>query len=154
MTLGDLLTIFLIVMGIFLLVMAILSLAKRKMTEPFCLAWAIVSVLLVICGILIEPSELERYVSLRILILIFLITIGAAWTLWFISTQLSILMRKNQELAMQISLLNRDSERMMKKLEELEKRIDQHFAGGDDLQNEKNSFCDQYAWRGRSPKKL
>lgn len=134
MTLGDLLTIFLIVMEIFLLVMAILSLAKRKMTEPFCLAWAIVSVLLVICGILIEPSELERYVSLRILILIFLITIGAAWTLWFISTQLSILMRKNQELAMQISLLNRDSERMMKKLEELEKRIDQHFAGGDDLQ--------------------
>ena len=133
MTLGDLLTIFLIVIGIFLLVMAILSLAKRKMTEPFCLVWAIVSVLLVICGILIEPSELERYVSLRILILVFLITIGAAWTLWFISTQLSILMRKNQELAMQISLLNQDSERMMKKLEELEKRIDQHFAGGDDL---------------------
>lgn len=133
MTLGDLLTIFLIVMGIFLLVMAILSLAKRKMTKPFCLAWAIVSVLLVICGILIKPSELERYISLRILILVFLITIGAAWTLWFISTQLSILMRKNQELAMQISLLNQDSERMMKKLEELEKRIDQHFAGGDDL---------------------
>lgn len=121
-------------MGICLLVMAILSLAKRKMTELFCLAWAIVSVLLVICGILIEPSELERYVSLRILILIFLITVGVVWTLWFISTQLSILMRKNQELAMQISLLNQDSERMLKKLEELEKRIDQHFAGGDDLQ--------------------
>lgn len=134
MTLGDLLTIFLIVMGNFLLVMVILSLAKRKMTELFCLAWAIVSVLLVICGILIEPSELERYVSLRILILIFLITVGVVWTLWFISTQLSILMRKNQELAMQISLLNQDSERMLKKLEELEKRIDQHFAGGDDLQ--------------------
>ena len=134
MTLGDLLTIFLIMMGICLLVMAILSLAKRKMTELFCLAWAIVSVLLVICGILIEPSELERYVSLRILILIFLITVGVVWTLWFISTQLSILMRKNQELAMQISLLNQDSERMLKKLEELEKRIDQQFAGGDDLQ--------------------
>ena len=113
MTLGDLLTIFLIMMGICLLVMAILSLAKRKMTEPFCLAWAIVSVLLVICGILIEPSELERYVSLRILILIFLITIGVVWTLWFISTQLSILIRKNQELEMQISLLNQDSLRMM-----------------------------------------
>ena len=134
MTLGDLLTIFLIVMGIFLLVMAILSLAKRKMTEPFCLALGIVSVLLVICGILIEPSELERYVSLRILILIFFITIGVVWTLWFISTQLSILMRKNQELAMQISLLNQDSERMLKKLEELEKRFDQHLAGGNDLQ--------------------
>ena len=116
MTLGDLLTIFLIVMGICLLVMAILSLAKRKMTEPFCLAWAIVSVLLVICGILIEPSELERYVSLRILILIFFITIGVVWTLWFISTQLSILMRKNQELAMQVSLLNQENERILEEL--------------------------------------
>ena len=116
MTLGDLLTIFLIMMGICLLVMAILSLAKRKMTEPFCLAWAVVSVLIVICGILIEPSELERYVSLRILILIFLIMIGIVWILWFISTQLSILMRKNQELAMQVSLLNQENERILEAL--------------------------------------
>lgn len=60
--------------------------------------------------------------------------IGIVWILWFISTQLSILMRKNQELAMQISLLNQDSERMLKKLEELEKRFNQHLAGGNDLQ--------------------
>lgn len=121
-------------MGICLLVMAVLSLAKRKMTETFCLAWAIVSVLLVICGAILNPSELERYISLRTLILILLITIGVVWILWFISTQLSILSRKNQELAMQISLLNQDSERILKKLEYLEKMMDEHFPGGDDLQ--------------------
>ena len=131
---GDLLTIFLIVLGICLFVMAILSLAKRKMTEPFCLAWACVSVLLVICGILIEPSELERYISLRVLILILLITIGVGWILWFISTQISILRRRNQEIAMQISLLNQDSERMMKKLEDLEKRMYEDTSEGADLQ--------------------
>ena len=131
---GDLLTMFLIVLGICLFVMAILSLAKRKMTEPFCLAWACVSVLLVICGILIEPSELERYISLRVLILILLITIGVGWILWFISTQLSILRRRNQEIAMQISLLNQDSERMMKKLEDLEKRMYEDTSEGTDLQ--------------------
>nr|WP_295287146.1 hypothetical protein [uncultured Blautia sp.] len=131
---GDLLTIFLIVLGICLFVMAILSLAKRKMTEPFCLAWACVSVLLVICGILIEPSELERYISLRVLILILLITIGVGWILWFISTQISILRRRNQEIAMQISLLNQDSERMMKKLEDLEKRMYEDTSEGTDLQ--------------------
>lgn len=134
MATGDLLRIFVIVMGIWLLVMAVLSLAKRKMTEQFCLAWAIVSVLLVICGILVNPSELDRYISLRILILILLITIGVVWILWFISTQLSILNRKNQELAMQISLLNQDSERIIKKLDDLEKAINQYFPGGDDLQ--------------------
>ena len=131
---GDLLTMFLIVLGICLFVMAILSLAKRKMTEPFCLAWACVSVLLVICGILIEPSELERYISLRVLILILLITIGVGWSLWFISTQISILRRRNQEIAMQISLLNQDSERMMKKLEDLEKRMYEDTSEGTDLQ--------------------
>lgn len=131
---GDLLTMFLIVLGICLFVMAVLSLAKRKMTEPFCLAWACVSVLLVICGILIEPSELERYISRRVLILILLITIGVGWILWFISTQISILRRRNQEIAMQISLLNQDSERMMKKLEDLEKRMYEDTSEGTDLQ--------------------
>ena len=131
---GDLLTVFLVVMGICLFVMAILSLAKRKMTEPFCLAWVCVSVLIVICGILIEPSELDRYISLRVLILILFITIGVGWILWFISTQLSILRQRNQEIAMQISLLNEDSERMMKKLEDLEKRMDEDTSEGTDLQ--------------------
>ena len=131
---GDLLTIFLVVMGICLFVMAILSLAKRKMTEQFCLAWVCVSVLLVICGILIEPSELGRYISLRVLILILFIAIGVGWILWFISTQLSILRRRNQEIAMQISLLNQDSERMMKRLEDLEKRMDEDISEGTDLQ--------------------
>lgn len=131
---GDLLTVFLVVMGICLFVMAILSLAKKKMTESFCLAWVCVSVLIVICGILIEPSELDRYISLRVLILILFITIGIGWILWFISTQLSILRRRNQEIAMQISLLNQDSERMIKKLEDLEKRMEEDTSEGTDLQ--------------------
>lgn len=131
---GDILRLFVIAAGAYMLVKAVLSLAKRKMTEPFCLAWVCVSVLIVICGILIEPSELDRYISLRVLILILFITIGVGWILWFISTQLSILRRRNQEIAMQISLLNQDSERMMKKLEDLEKRMDEDTSEGTDLQ--------------------
>ena len=134
MAAGDLLRVFVIVMGVWLLLMAVLSLAKRRMTEQFCLAWAIVSVLMVICGILVNPSELDKYISLRILILIFLIAIGVVWILWFISTQLSILSRKNQELAMQISLLNQDSEQILKKLNYFEEMMEKHFSGGDDLQ--------------------
>ena len=131
---GDLLRVFVIVMGVWLLAMAVLSLAKRKMTEQFCLAWSIVSVLLVISGVLLNPSTLERYISMRILILILLITVGVVWILWFISTQLSVLSRKNQELAMQISLLNQDSEQILKKLDYLEEMMEKHFSGGDDLQ--------------------
>ena len=64
---------------------------------------------------------MKRYVSTRGLILTIIIVSGILWGLWFISTQVSILKRKNQELAMQVSLLNNDYEKIIKELEKLEK---------------------------------
>ena len=64
---------------------------------------------------------MKRYVSTRGLILTIIIVSGVLWGLWFISTQVSILKRKNQELAMQISLLNNDYEKIIKELEKVEK---------------------------------
>ena len=45
MAVGDVLRLFVIVAGVYMFLKAILSLAKRKMTEPFCLAWAVLSAL-------------------------------------------------------------------------------------------------------------
>ncbi len=64
---------------------------------------------------------MKRYVSTRGLILTIIIVSGVLWGLWFISTQVSILKRKNRELAMQVSLLNNDYEKIIKELEKLEK---------------------------------
>ena len=69
-----------------------------------------------------NPSQAgNSYVSLRGLILIVIIVSGILWGLWFISTQVSSLKRRNQELAMQISLLNHDCEKMLRELEKLRK---------------------------------
>lgn len=121
MAVGDVLRLFVIVAGAYMFLKAILSLAKRKMTEPFCLAWAVLSALMILSGIILNPSQLDRYVSLRGLILIMVIVSGILWGLWFISTQVSSLKRRNQELAMQISLLNHDCEKMLRELEKLRK---------------------------------
>lgn len=121
MAVGDVLRLFVIVAGAYMFLKAILSLAKRKMTEPFCLAWAVQSALMILSGIILNPSQLDRYVSLRGLILIMIIVSGILWGLWFISTQVSSLKRRNQELAMQISLLNHDCEKMLRELEKLRK---------------------------------
>lgn len=64
---------------------------------------------------------MKRYVSTRGLILTIIIVSGVLWGLWFISTQVSVLKRKNRELAMQVSLLNNDYEKIIKELEKLEK---------------------------------
>lgn len=121
MAVGDVLRLFVIVAGAYRFLKAILSLAKRKMTEPFCLAWAVLSALMIFSGILLNPSQLDGYISTRGLILIIIIVSGILWGLWFISTQVSILKRKNQELAMQISLLNNDCEKILRELEKLKR---------------------------------
>ena len=64
---------------------------------------------------------MKRYVSTRGLILTIIIVSGVLWGLWFISTQVSFLKRKNQELAMQISLLNNDCEKILRELEKLKR---------------------------------
>lgn len=121
MAVGDVLRLFVIVAGAYMFLKAILSLAKRKMTEPFCLAWAVLSALMILSGILLNPSQLDGYISTRGLILIIIIVSGILWGLWFISTLVSILKRRNQELAMQISLVNNDCEKILRELEKLKR---------------------------------
>lgn len=121
MAVGDVLRLFVIVAGAYMFLKAILSLAKRKMTEPFCLAWVVLSALMILSGILLNPSQLDGYISTRGLILIIIIVSGILWGLWFISTQVSTLKRRNQELAMQISLLNNDCEKILRELEKLKR---------------------------------
>ena len=121
MAVGDVLRLFVIVAGAYMFLKAILSLAKRKMTEPFCLAWVVLSALMILSGILLNPSQLDGYISTRGLILIIIIVSGILWGLWFISTQVSILKRRNQELAMQVSLLNNDCEKILRELEKLKR---------------------------------
>lgn len=134
---GALLKIFAIVLGVFLFIMALLSLARRKMTESMCLTWGILSLLIIVCGFLLQPSQLQRYISVNSLILILLIVVGIIWGLWFISNYVSELMRKNQELAMQISLLNQDSEQILNELEKLKKALQEQSSKKGDEKNEK-----------------
>ena len=82
------------------------------------------AVLMIVAGILLNPSQIERYISLRGLMLVLIIILGVIWGMWFVSTQVSILLRKNQELAMQTSLLNQDSEYMLKEIKNLKRRLE------------------------------
>ena len=121
---GDWLKVIVIVGGIYILVMTLLSLARRQMTEQFCLAWALLGVLMIVGGIVLNPGGLQKYISQTGTILVGILIVGMLWAFWFVSRQVSILIRKNQELAMQTSLLNRDSERLMREVEKLSREIE------------------------------
>ena len=105
-----------------LLLLILLSLARRKLTESFCLAWGLFAVLLILAGCLLHPSELNHYISLKGLILLLFALYGVIWGLYALSLVVSKLMRRNRELAMHVSLLNQENEQIMERLNRLEKQ--------------------------------
>lgn len=122
MTMGMLLQAIMIILGFVLLGKTISSLAHRKMTEPVCLTWGLISIIIVLAGCLLRPSGIAEYISLTGLILVVLIGFCIVYGAYFMSQVVSDLMRKNNELAIQVSLLNQEKEEIGKRLEALEKR--------------------------------
>lgn len=122
---GDLLRIIICCGGVILLGITMSSLAKRRMTESFCLAWGIISVALILAGILLRPTMWNRYISITGMFLVLLLGFAVIYIAFFLSTRVSELMRKNQELAMQVSLLNWEKNELWKKVEELSGQMEE-----------------------------
>lgn len=129
MTVGDVLRIFMVIVGVMLLWTTISSLAKRKMTETVCLVWGLVSIVCILAGILLRPYGVNRYVSMTGLFLIMIVGIVVLAGAFFVSIKLSELARKNHELAVQVSLLNYENRSMMERLEQLEESKNNQQAG-------------------------
>ena len=60
-----------------------------------------------------------EYISVAGLILLLIIFYGVLYAAYFVSLWISELSRKNQELAIQVSLLNQENERILRNLSEL-----------------------------------
>lgn len=123
MRVGDILKLFMIIIGIVLLWATVSSLAKRKITESVSLAWGMISLICILAGILLQPYGVSSYVSKAGLILIMLIVVIVLQAAFFVSIKLSELARKNHELALQVSLLIHENRNMQKHLEELEEKL-------------------------------
>ncbi len=112
-----------VIVGVFLLCTVVSSLARRKMTESFCLAWGLVAVSLVIGGFLLEPNQLGSYISGTGMVLLTLIGFCALYVAYYLSRKVGELLRKNQEIAIQVSLMKHENEEMQKQLDELNEKI-------------------------------
>jgi predicted ferric reductase len=131
----------LILTGIVLILMVLVSLARRKMTETFCLMWGILALIMICAGIFLRPSGWSGLIGTVGTFLIFLAAACIIWGAFFICIQVSMLMRKNQEIAMQVSLLNQENKQMLDELERRDK---------EDGKNEKEDIiCGEYAEPGR-----
>ncbi len=121
---GGFLQIIMISTGAVLLVSAVASLAKRKMTEPLCLTWGLIAIMIMLAGVVLRPVEVNRFISWTGLVLVVLVGFCFLYGTYFMSGKISELMRKNLELSIQVSLINQEKEEIYNQLEQLAKKIE------------------------------
>lgn len=99
--------------GILFLVLAFWAYTRQKLNDSMALIWAFVSIALVITG---AVPAVSKHLSESLLIFMFIICLLLLFLLFKVSKAVSVLTMKNQELAMQVSLLNQENERILHKL--------------------------------------
>jgi len=105
---GLFLQILIIIAGAVILLIDIILLAKRKLSEPVSVMWGFVAVVFVIAGIVLRPSGWINYISMTGMILVCMLMVCVVYAFLVLSCHISELMRKQNEMAMQISLLNQE----------------------------------------------
>ncbi len=99
--------------GILFLILAFWAYTRQKLNDSMALIWAFVSIALVITG---AVPAVSKHLSESLLIFMFIICLLLLFLLFKVSKAVSVLTMKNQELAMQVSLLNQENERILHKL--------------------------------------
>lgn len=101
---GKILQLFLVLGGLGTLAFSTVSLARRRMNGTLSLVWGLFSLLMILAGCLIHPVNLHLYLSGRGLALALLGSLCLLAAAYFISVELTELMRRTRETAIQASL--------------------------------------------------
>ena len=140
---GSELRLFLIVAGLAILGMAVASLAKKRMTEAFCIAWSILAAMLICGGIVLRPAGWSVYMSRSGLVLVLLGLITLLAGAFFLSVRVSVLSRQVRELAVLVSLLSQENEA-------IRRAVPDGMEKGGTAEHEEDPARHQHAGPGRS----
>lgn len=106
--------IFMIAAGLVILSATVVSLAKKHLTEAFCIVWGIIAVMFICAGIILRPTQWKIYISWGGLLLVLLGVVLVLAAAFLFSVRISVLTRQVKELAIQVSLLNQENEMILR----------------------------------------
>ncbi len=110
----------LIILGIIFLIISLNAYVRQRLTEEMGLLWGGFALFLILLGVFVGFfSRADKPVIIAGVILLGLLLL----VVFFLSTAVSVLIMKNRELAMQVSLLNQENERILHMLGIVTKEI-------------------------------
>lgn len=122
MEIAAMIRIGLILMGIILMILSFYKNAVRKLTVNIAVVWEILGIVLILVGAVPAFSSWCYRIGAGTAIAMFVIILLIIVQTFQFTKLISSLTIKNQELAMHVSLLNQENERIMKQVEELKEK--------------------------------
>lgn len=122
-----------IIAGICLMLITFYMYSKRKLTDGIALGWATFSVIMIMAGAIRAWSGWSKALALASYPMVFSMGGLIILIIFRHSIYLSLMIMKNQELAMHVSILSQENEEIIAKLAELQKQQESH------IQSEKKS---------------
>ena len=121
---GIFLKVIMILAGVVILLTDIILLAKRKLAESVSIVWGFVALLCIIAGIVLHPRGWIEYMSETGMALVIILGFCFIYGLFYASCHLSEILKKQTEMAMNISLLNQEIVELKKEIAERENNLE------------------------------
>lgn len=109
----------LIAIGVIIMVLSFVLHARRKLTVNLAVVWEFLGLALILIGAIPVFSSWCHLLARGTVIAMFVVGALALWGSYILCILISDLSMKNQELAMQVSLLNQENELMLRELKEM-----------------------------------
>ncbi len=119
---ADMLRVIVAVEGVLLLCLDFRSFVYRKITEGMGLGWGCFAFILILLGAVPGLSDWCRVLPKEAYPAFLLLSVSVLLGAFRISCTISQLVRKNREIAMHVSLLNQENERILHEMKELWER--------------------------------
>lgn len=108
-----------ILMGIGIMIVTFVLHAKKKLTVNLAVTWELLGIAAILSGAVPRFSEWSSRIGLGSLVVLLITALLVLWGVYQMTIQISSLLMKNQELAILVSLLNQENERILRELEKL-----------------------------------
>jgi len=116
---SDILRFGIVILGIFLIIFDLKAYIQKNLTEKFTWMWLFFGLLLILSGILPVFSDGSTVLNNYASIIVAVIGIVIVWFVFVVTKEIARLRRRNQELAMHVSLLNQENERILARLSKM-----------------------------------
>lgn len=108
-----------ILMGIGIMIVTFVLHAKKKLTVNLAVTWELLGIAAILSGAVPRFSRWSSRIGLGSLVVLLITALLVLWGVYQMTIQISSLLMKNQELAILVSLLNQENERILRELEKL-----------------------------------